>query len=107
VGEAGKAAPHYWVFCATKVRTTRGPRAELKKYGFLPGNYQRIIVTWDATPQAKEVAKRHSIDLWDFRDLLRQIAAANKDHTTYFTDDTARTIQLFAMAVDGRKSIKA
>ncbi len=78
--------------------------AELKKYGFEPGNYQRVIVTWGATSEAQEMANQHGIELWDFRDLLRKIAAANRDHRTYFTDDTARTIQLFAMATDDRKS---
>lgn len=80
--------------------------AEIKKYGFLPGNYQRIIVTWGATDGAQAVAKQNDILLWDFRELLQEIAAANRDHKTYFTDDTARTIQLFAMATDGRKSKK-
>jgi len=80
--------------------------AEIKKYGFLPGNYQRIIVTWGATAGAQAVAKENDILLWDFRELLQEIAAANRDHKTYFTDDTARTIQLFAMATDGRKPKK-
>lgn len=78
--------------------------AEIKKYGFFPGNYQRIIVTWGATGEALAVAKENDIQLWDFRDLLHEIAAAHRDHKTYFTDDTARTIQLFAIASDGRKS---
>jgi len=81
--------------------------AELQKYGFTPGNYERIIVTWGATPQAQALAEKHGVQLWDFRDILRQIAAANKNQRTYFTDDTARTIQLFAMATDDRKSTKA
>ncbi len=72
--------------------------AELKKYGFMPGNYHRIIVTWGATPDAQAIAQQHDIVLWDFPDILRQIAACHRDHKTYFTDDTARTIQLFAMA---------
>lgn len=80
--------------------------AELKKYGFEHGNYRRIIVTWGATPEAQAMAAQHDIELWDFPDLLRQIAAANRDHRTYFTDDTARTIQLFAMASDNHKSTK-
>jgi len=77
---------------------------ELRKYGFVPGNYHRIIVTWGATDGAQALAENNGIQLWDFRDLLRQIAAANRDHKTYFTDDTARTIQLYAMADDDRKS---
>jgi hypothetical protein len=81
--------------------------AELKKYGFVPGNYHRIIVTWGATAEAQAVAKENGIQLWDFRELLLEIAVANRDQKTYFTDDTARTIQLFAMATDGRKSKRA
>ena len=81
-------------------------REELKKYGFVPGNYRRIIVTWGATSKAEDIAKRHDIDLWDFRDLLHDIADASKDQKTYFTDDTARTIQLFAIASNGGTSRK-
>ncbi len=73
---------------------------EIRKYGFASGNYQRVIVTWGATPAAEALAAAHGILLWDFRVLLREIAAANKDQKTYFTDDTARTIQLFAMAIE-------
>jgi hypothetical protein len=80
--------------------------AELQKYGFVQGNYERVIVTWGATPEAKATAAKHHIELWDFRDLLCEIAAANRDQRTYFTDDTARTIQLFAMATNDRKSTK-
>jgi hypothetical protein len=80
--------------------------AELKKYGFVPGNYQKIIVTWGATDDAQAVAEKRGIQLWDFRDLLQEIAVANRVHKTYFTDDTARTIQLFAMAAEGRKSLR-
>ena len=81
--------------------------AELQKYGFTPGNYERIIVTWGATEPAQAFAEKHRVQLWDFRDILHQIAAANKKQRTYFTDDTARTIQLFAMATENRKSTKA
>jgi hypothetical protein len=76
---------------------------ELKKYGFVPGNYQRVIVTWGATDAARAVATKRKILIWDFRKLLEEIADAYRDHKTYFTDDTARPIQLFALAVDGRK----
>jgi hypothetical protein len=72
--------------------------AEIRKYGFGPGNYQRVVVTWGATPTAAALAKEKGVELWDFRTLLHEIAAASKDQRTYFTDDTARTIQLFAKA---------
>lgn len=80
---------------------------EIRKYGFVPGNYERIIVTWGATPEAEALATKRNVQLWDFRKVLLEIADANKDQSTYFTDDTARTIQLFAMATNGRRSIKA
>ena len=76
--------------------------AELAKYGFVGDNYNRIVVTWDATPDARALAVERKIDLWDFRHLLLEIAAAHRDRSTYFTDDTARTIQLFAMAAKSK-----
>jgi hypothetical protein len=78
--------------------------AELKKYGFVPGNYRRIIVSWGATGEAEAEARKRNIEIWDFRALLKEIAEANREHKAYFTDDTARTIQLFAMATAQRKT---
>ena len=60
-------------------------------------------MTWGATKEAKESAKKHDIELWDFRDLLEEIAGEHGGHRHYFTDDTARTIQLHAMALKQRK----
>jgi len=74
-------------------------KAELGKYGFVDANYSKIVVTWGWMPEAKKVADREGILLWDFRNLLDEIADACRDNKTYFTDDTARTIQLFAKAV--------
>jgi hypothetical protein len=71
---------------------------EVAKYGFVEGNYQKIIVSWGATPEAEVLAQQHGIIVWHFQHLLRKIAAAHRDRSEYFTDDTARTIQLFAMA---------
>jgi hypothetical protein len=36
-------------------------RAELRKYGFIPGNYQKIIVKWGATPRAQALAAKRRI----------------------------------------------
>jgi len=77
---------------------------ELQKYGFVHGNYQRIVVSWGWTEEAEAVADRNGIVLWDFRDILKEIALAHRDKKTYFTDDTARTIQLFAKAI-GSKTV--
>jgi len=77
--------------------------AELETFGFFPGNYKRVIVTWDATSEAREAATIEDIVIWDFPDLLLEIAEAHREHRTYFTDDTARTIQLFAMAAKSKE----
>jgi hypothetical protein len=79
---------------------------ELRKYGFRPRNYERIIVTWGATAGATAMARKHRVQLWDFRHLLREIVDMNKKQRTYFTDDTARTIQLLAMATEDGKLTK-
>lgn len=72
---------------------------ELEKYGFQQGNYSRVIVTWDATEDARIKAKENGVEIWDLPDLLNIIANEHLQHRRYFTDDTARTIQLYAMAV--------
>jgi hypothetical protein len=74
----------------------------LAKYRFADDNYNRIVFTWDATPNARALAAERKIVLWDFRDLLLEIADAHQKRRTYFTDDTARTIQLFAMAAKSK-----
>ena len=75
-------------------------KEKLKEYGFDEGNYSKIVVTWGWKPEAKKLADEKGIVLWDFRNLLREIASACRDNKTYFTDDTARTIQLFDKAVN-------
>jgi len=69
--------------------------AELDKYGFKEGNYSKVIVTWGWEEKAGEQADREGIILWDFRDILKEIAKTCRHTKTYFTDDTLRTIQLF------------
>ena len=61
----------------------------------------------DLFVQTPALAEKHGVQLWDFRDPLRQSASASKDQRTYFTDDTAGTIQLFAIAADDRQSTPA
>lgn len=69
--------------------------AELNKYGFKEGNYSKVIVTWGWEEGAGDQADREGIILWDFRDILKEIAKTCRHTKTYFTDDTLRTIQLF------------
>jgi hypothetical protein len=76
--------------------------AKLAEYGFVDSNYKMVIVTWGATEDAIKQAQELDIDVWDFREIIIEIAECHKYTKTYFTDDTARTIQLFAKAIEGR-----
>jgi len=71
-----------------------GIHAELAKYGFVQGNYEKVIVTWGWEDAAKALADNSDIVLWDFRTILVEIEAICKSKTAYFIDDTLRTIQL-------------
>ncbi len=73
---------------------------KLNEYGFKKERYSKVIVTWGWTDEAKDQAKKHGIILWDFRELLRDIGEVFSDVRTYFTDDTLRTLQLFAKALE-------
>jgi hypothetical protein len=72
----------------------------LKDYGFMPGNYSRIIVTWGWEKDVPEAAEAAGVELWDFRDILRDIEEHCREKSSYFTDDTLRTLQLMAKATD-------
>ena len=73
-------------------------RKKLKEFGFRRGKYEKIIVSWGWTDGAAKAAKRRRIELWDFRDLMREIARTFREKRTYFTDDTMRTLHLFSRA---------
>ena len=70
----------------------------LKRYGFQPGEYSKVIVSWGWRDGVEEEASSHDIQLWDFRDILKEIAKSSERKRIYFTDDTLRTLQLFARA---------
>ena len=73
--------------------------SKLAEYGFRPGNYHKVIVTWGWTVDAEARASSEGILLWDFRLMMKEIAAITSAGRTYFTDDTLRTLQLFEKAV--------
>jgi len=54
----------------------------LRKYGFRRGNYTKIIVSWGWTDEAEKAARKCRIELWDLRDLMRDIAEATKGEWT-------------------------
>jgi hypothetical protein len=72
---------------------------KLSEYGFQEGSYKKVVVTWDWTPEAKAAADEQGIELWDFRQLMRDIAKSIRNTRSYFTDDTLRTISLFTRAL--------
>lgn len=80
--------------------------SKLEKYGFKNGNYTKVIVTWGWTSEAKDEADREGIILWDFREILKEIAESCRDKKTYFTDDTLRTIHLFIRSIDENSTVQ-
>jgi hypothetical protein len=74
---------------------------KLEEYGFKKSGYHKVIVTWGWTVEAKQQADASGIILWDFRDMMSEIAGrASGD--TYFGDDTLRTLQLFVKSIPKR-----
>jgi hypothetical protein len=71
---------------------------KLKGFGFVPGNYTRVIVSWGWEQDVPDAATQAGVELWDFREILKEIAQKSQSHSIYFTDDTMRTLQLMAMA---------
>jgi hypothetical protein len=72
---------------------------ELKHYGFVADWYRRVIVTWGWTEDAHAEAAANNVELWDFRKIVLEIARASSSRDLYFTDDTIRTLQLYAKAM--------
>ena len=83
--------------------TSPGILQALASYGFNSGNYLRIIVTWGWTAEAKRQADEANIILWDFRNLILEIAENSKGRT-YFSDDTLRTLQLLVKSMQEKGS---
>jgi hypothetical protein len=73
--------------------------ARLAEYGFRRGKYTKVIVTWGWTDEAARKAKKHGVILWDFRDLIAEIAESSRHKRSHFTDDTVRTLQLYGRAL--------
>ena len=72
--------------------------AKLEQYGFKHGQYEKIVVTWGWTAEAEIEAEHQGIKLWDFKQLITDIAGESGRSKTYYTDDTLRTLQLSAKA---------
>lgn len=70
----------------------------LSNYGFHDGEYSKVIVSWGWTAGAAAQAAERGIELWDFRDILREMVNQIQNSRQYFTDDTLRTLHLFGLA---------
>ncbi len=69
--------------------------SKISEYGVDPKKTKKIIVTWGWEPEAKVIADKEGIILWNFPDILKEIANACSKGKSYFPDDTMRTLQLF------------
>jgi hypothetical protein len=78
--------------------TSPGILVKLAQYGFNNDNYERIIVSWGWTDEAKKQADEANIQLWDFRDLMLEISKSASGRE-YFADDTLRTLQLLVKSL--------
>jgi hypothetical protein len=100
-GKAARARRTLGFFIKEKFNAP-GVKAALKKY--CRGRpYKKVIVIWEWRPGVEEAAAKRGIELWDFRQLMHEIAEHERDKRTYFSDDTVRTLTLFAKALDGVK----
>ncbi len=72
----------------------------LKEYGFCEGNYARVVVTWGWEEGALTQAENTGIELWDFREIINEVAEHIRGSREYFADDTLRTLNLFIHASD-------
>ena len=72
---------------------------KLAEYGCETNKTKRVIVTWDCKPGVVEAAEAEGIEVWLLPDLMHQIATMAKSGKTYFSDDTLRTITLFARGI--------
>jgi hypothetical protein len=70
----------------------------LRKFGFKKDNYKKVIVSWGWDDSVVPRAAEAGITLWDFREILQDIASAFDRDRTYFTDDILRTLHHFALA---------
>lgn len=78
---------------------------KLKEYGFKPGAYRKLIVSCGWTPDAQVEAEAADIELMDFRAIMREIDESIRGMHSYFTDDTLRTLNLFARTIDHREQL--
>jgi len=80
--------------------TGSGIVKKLKEFGFNKGNYNKVIVSWGWEDDVPVAAKKAGVELWDFKNILGEMVKMTSGNRTYFIDDTMRTVQLLAKALD-------
>ncbi len=61
---------------------------------------QKVVVAWDAEPEALIEARNHSIEVWLMPDLMLDLMASVKGSKAYHGDDTMRTIQMVERTIE-------
>ena len=74
----------------------------LSLYSFTKGNYKKIIVSWGWNDDVPLAAKKAGVELWNFKDMLREIAESTRSNQTYYIDDTMRTLQLLTISLSSK-----
>ena len=87
-------------FFREKKFASKGVTKKLEEFGFKDGDYGKIVVTWGWEDAAAKEAAVAGIELWDFRDIVREIADRIHGSSEYFGDDTLRTLNLYIHASD-------
>jgi len=75
----------------------------LGTYGFEPGRYKRVIVTWSVGPGVRETAATFTVEVWEFPTILTKLVKFVENTRHYFSDDTLRTLHLYGMAMDAAR----
>jgi hypothetical protein len=76
---------------------------KLAEYGFAPGTYHKVIVTWDCDADVTNAAAQKEIEVLEFPALVDEFTKALGDRRSYMMDDTIRMLQLFTMAQKARE----
>jgi hypothetical protein len=82
-------------FFDTKKFSSAAVVAKLGEYGFEPGRYKKVIVTWGYDPSLVSKAEAKGIELWDFPDVLTELSKSLGGSRAHYMDDTLRTLQLY------------
>jgi hypothetical protein len=78
----------------------------LRDYGFLDGQYQKVIVTWDSNPAFKATVASAGIELWDLQSIVQDLAKWLGDESSPVAYDTLRLLRSSQAKINSRFSFK-